>query len=92
MTIAEIAPPPAGPEVDPDALVCPGCAEPVRDVPPPEWPVRAGVAPDWSHRDGSVLCPDGRGRVPEPVETGGLRFDLTATGARVLDEAERVQP
>lgn len=92
MSVTEIAPPPAGLVVDPDALVCPGCAEPVCAAPPSGWPARAGVAPEWSHRDGSVLCPDGLGRVPEPVEMGGLRFALTEAGARVLGEAERVQP
>ena len=54
--------------VDPDALVCAGCAEPVRAEPPVGWPARAGAAPLFSHRDGSVLCPDERGRLGEPVE------------------------
>lgn len=68
MTIAEIAHQPADTGVDPDTLVCPGCAGRVLFEPPPGWPSRAGAVPEWSHRDGSVLCPDARGRVPEPVE------------------------
>ena len=54
--------------VDPDALVCAGCAEQVCADPPVGWPDRAGAAPLFSHRDGSVLCPDERGRLGEPVE------------------------
>lgn len=49
-------------------LVCPGCHERAEGAPPVGWPDRAGRRPDFSHRDGSVLCPDARGRVPEPVE------------------------
>lgn len=51
-----------------ERLACPGCHEPVLDEPPAGWPHRAGRAPEFSHRDGSVLCPDGRGRFGEPVE------------------------
>lgn len=91
MSVTEIAPPPAGCEVDPDALVCPGCHEVVVCAPPSGWPRRAGARPEFSHRDGSVLCPDSSGRVPEPVEMAGLRFELTAAGAQVLDDAGRVQ-
>ncbi len=54
--------------VDPDVLVCAGCAEPVRCDPPVGWPSHAGAAPLFSHRDGSVLCPDERNRLGEPVE------------------------
>lgn len=54
--------------VDAEALVCAGCAEQVRCDPPVGWPIRAGVAPMFSHRDGSVLCPDAHGRLGEPVE------------------------
>lgn len=54
--------------VDLDALVCAGCTDPVRSDPPLGWPSRAGAAPLFSHRDGSVLCPDSRGRLGEPVE------------------------
>ncbi|MBC3189969.1 hypothetical protein H7X46_02690 [Pseudonocardia sp. C8] len=54
--------------VDVTTLVCPGCRGPVVDVPPSGWPARAGVVPEFSHPDGSVLCPDELGRVPEPVE------------------------
>lgn len=68
-------------------LVCPGCAGPVVDAPPSGWPVRAGWRPEFSHPDGSVLCPDGMGRVPEPVEAAGLRYGLTEHGAAArLDE------
>lgn len=49
-------------------LVCPGCGCPVAGEPPTGWPARAGHPPEFSHRDRSVLCPDDRGRVPEPVE------------------------
>ena len=56
--------------VDPEALVCGGCAEQVHHAPPVGWPTAAGQAPEFSHRDGSVLCPDSRGRVGEPVEAG----------------------
>ncbi|MDN5916089.1 MAG: hypothetical protein L0I76_13470 [Pseudonocardia sp.] len=68
MSVAETAPPPAVRGVDPDALLCPGCHETAVCAPPSGWPERAGARPEFSHRDGSVLCPDGRGRVPEPVE------------------------
>ncbi|RZT87341.1 hypothetical protein EV383_4260 [Pseudonocardia sediminis] len=70
--------------VDPDALVCPGCAEPAVGMPPLGWPAAAGRAPEFSHRDGSVLCPDQAGRIGEPVEAGGLRFALTDAGADAL--------
>ncbi|WP_143105372.1 hypothetical protein [Pseudonocardia ammonioxydans] len=69
-------------------LVCPGCWDPVVDGPPPGWPARAGRAPDFSHPDGSVLCPDEYGRIGEPIEADGLRYGLTDTGATAsLDEA-----
>ena len=74
--------------VDVADLVCSGCWGPVVDAPPSGWPTRAGRAPDFSHPDGSVLCPDKQGRVGEPVEAGGLRYRLTAAGvAAALDEA-----
>lgn len=73
--------------VDVSDLVCPGCAGPVVDAPPSGWPARAGRCPEFSHADGSVLCPDGMGRVPEPVEAAGLRYGLTEHGAAArLDE------
>lgn len=69
-------------------LVCPGCAGPVADAPPSGWPARAGRPPEFSHLDGSVLCPDRLGRVPEPVGAAGLRYGLTDAGGAVsLDEA-----
>ncbi|MFG1637437.1 hypothetical protein ACGFKX_21645 [Pseudonocardia alni] len=74
--------------VDVTDLVCPGCAGPVMDAPPSGWPVRAGRSPEFSHTDGSVLCPDRFGRVPEPVEAASLRYGLTDAGAAAsLDEA-----
>ena len=74
--------------VDIDGLVCPGCWGPVVDAPPSGWPASAGRVPEFSHPDGSVLCPDAHGRVGEPVEAGGLRYGLTETGASAsLDEA-----
>ncbi|WP_145982662.1 MULTISPECIES: hypothetical protein [unclassified Pseudonocardia] len=51
-----------------ERLVCPGCYEPVLDEPPSGWPDRAGRAPEFSHRDESVLCPDAAGGFGEPVE------------------------
>lgn len=69
-------------------LVCPGCTGPVVDAPPSRWPASAGQRPEFSHADGSVLCPDGFGRVPDPVEAAGLRYSLTDAGtAAALDEA-----
>ncbi|ALE85848.1 hypothetical protein XF36_24135 [Pseudonocardia sp. HH130629-09] len=74
--------------VDVTDLVCPGCASPVIDAPPSGWPARAGRSPEFSHADGSVLCPDRFGRVPEPMEAAGLRYGLTDAGAIAsLDEA-----
>ncbi|MFP5023519.1 hypothetical protein [Pseudonocardia phyllosphaerae] len=68
-------------------LACPGCWGPVVDRPPLGWPGGAGESPDFSHTDGTVLCPDERGRVPEPVDAGGLRYQLTDAGdAASLDE------
>lgn len=55
-------------EVDPSALHCPGCMTPVRCAPPAAWPPAAGSTPLFSHVDRSVLCPDARGRISEPVE------------------------
>lgn len=55
-------------EVDPSALHCPGCMTPVRCAPPAAWPAAAGSTPLFSHADRSVLCPDARGRISEPVE------------------------
>ncbi len=76
--------------VDVTELVCPGCAGPVVDAPPSGWPASAGRCPEFSHLDGSVLCPDGVGRVPEPVEAESLRYGLTDAGAAAaLDEARR---
>ncbi|MEV1292753.1 hypothetical protein [Pseudonocardia sp. NPDC049635] len=54
--------------VDVTDLVCPGCRGAVVEAPPAGWPTSAGIVPEFSHPDGSVLCPDGYGRVPEPVE------------------------
>lgn len=76
-------------EVEPDDLVCPGCAEQVACAPPSGWPERAGARPGFSHRDGSVLCPDSRGRVPEPVEASGLRYGLTDAGAAASPDEAR---
>lgn len=59
---------PMGQEVDPAGLVCSGCADVVSCEPPVGWPTSAGATPSFSHRDGSVLCPDSRGRVGEPIE------------------------
>ena len=42
-------------------LVCPGCGYMAVPEPPIQWSAAAGRAPEFSHRDGSVLCPDGCG-------------------------------
>ncbi|WP_145981251.1 hypothetical protein [Pseudonocardia sp. HH130629-09] len=41
-----------------DDLICPGCGDHVIGDPPLGWDASAGLAPEFSHRDGSVLCPD----------------------------------
>jgi hypothetical protein len=55
--------------VEVDALVCPGCHEPVHPEPPTSHDRPMGV-PDaeFCHRDGSELCGDARGP-GEPIET-----------------------
>jgi hypothetical protein len=68
VTVTNTTRPAAATIVDPEVLVCAGCAEPVRAEPPVGWTARAGSAPLFSHRDGSVLCPDERGRLGEAVE------------------------
>ena len=83
MSIVDSAPPSG--RVELGGLVCPGCGDPVADAAPSGWPARAGRAPEFSHRDGSVLCPDGRGRVPEPIEAVRVRYGLTEAGARALN-------
>ncbi len=87
MITSEVGSESHGPVVEPvelDALVCPGCGEPVAGEPPLGWPMQAGEAPGFSHRDGSVLCPDQAGRIGEPAEAAGLRFALTDAGAEAL--------
>lgn len=54
--------------VDPAVLHCPSCREQIRCAPPQDWPERAGLAPLFSHPDGTVLCLDRAGRINEPVE------------------------
>lgn len=54
--------------VGPSTLHCPSCMTPVTCAPPETWPATAGAAPLFSHADRSVLCPDQRGRISEPVE------------------------
>lgn len=87
MTAIFLPGPPVVDLADVTDLVCPGCTGPVVDAPPSGWSARAGRCPEFSHLDGSVLCPDGFGRVPEPVEAASLRYGLTAAGATAaLDE------
>ncbi len=54
--------------VDADTLTCPGC----RDTAIPQRPTVSGLdtaaGAEFSHRDGSELCLDGRGRVCDPME------------------------
>lgn len=59
-----------GSGVDPDTLVCAGCAEPVECAPRIHCSGELGPVPEFSHRDGSELCPDGDGVPGEPVEVG----------------------
>jgi hypothetical protein len=55
--------------VDPDALICPGCIEPVRCAPPGYWVVREGLpVPAFSHQDATPLCRTRAGVVAEPIE------------------------
>ena len=55
--------------VDPDDLICPGCAEPAIGVPPASWLVRDGLpVPGFSHPDRSALCRTAGGRIVEPDE------------------------
>ena len=70
--------------VELDDLICPGCFEPVLGERPLGWPATAGVCPEFSHPDGSVLCPDAGGAIGEPVEASQLRFRLTEQGRRAL--------
>jgi len=55
--------------VNPEDLICPGCGEQVRCEPPGYWVVAHGPRPDFSHPDGSALCPaSANGRPVEPIE------------------------
>lgn len=77
--------------VELDELVCNGCGSCVRPESPVGWPASAGVAPEFSHGDGSVLCPDEHGRIGEPLEiraVAGDRYDLTDSGWAVLAALE----
>lgn len=84
MTTTDLRTEPLPRAVDLEALVCPGCGDPVAGEPPTGWPAGAGRAPEFSHRDGSVLCPDVSGRIGEPVESDGLSFALTEAGEHAL--------
>lgn len=52
------------------AMICPGCTEEVRNIPPTDWSP-GYQTPDYSHRDGSALCPT-FGSVSEQ-RTGGIQ-------------------
>jgi hypothetical protein len=68
-TITTTIPTQRGRFVDPDALICPGCAERVRCAPPGYWAVRDGLpVPQFSHPDATPLCRTGAGVVAEPIE------------------------
>ncbi len=55
--------------VDPDDLICPGCAEQVRCAPPAFWQVSDGLpVAKFSHQDSTPLCRTRAGLVAEPVE------------------------
>ncbi|QHA04587.1 hypothetical protein GQF42_15970 [Streptomyces broussonetiae] len=36
---------------------CPECGEPLQRVQPDDWIAAWGPVPEWSHFDGSSLCP-----------------------------------
>ncbi|MEV2279475.1 hypothetical protein AB0I72_28245 [Nocardiopsis sp. NPDC049922] len=38
-------------------MICPECLEGVRDLPPTDWGP-SWTRPDYSHQDGTELCPD----------------------------------
>jgi hypothetical protein len=48
--------------VELDELICPGCGEQVNDQPP------ADLVSEFSHHDGSALCPRPGGEPAEPIE------------------------
>ncbi len=53
--------------VEADALTCPGCHETAI----PQRPTVSGLGAagaEFSHRDGSELCTDGRGLACDPME------------------------
>ncbi len=55
--------------VDPAELICPGCGEQVCPQPPVRLDASAGPGtPQFSHRDGTALCPAVDGTSCEPVE------------------------
>lgn len=51
-------------------LICPDCQEPVRNLPPTDLPPGRFDRTDYSHHDGSSLCPmfgDGSPRELQPA-------------------------
>lgn len=55
--------------VDPDDLICAGCADPVTGEPPLMVEIRHGSPADrFSHLDRTPLCRDRSGRIAEPIE------------------------
>jgi hypothetical protein len=56
--------------VEPDDLICPGCGEQVNGQPPTDYLAGEGPrTPDFSHHDGSALCPRSDGAPAEPIES-----------------------
>jgi hypothetical protein len=55
--------------VDPDDLICPGCGEQVNSQPPDNYRADEGRrTQNFSHHDGSALCPRPGGAPAEPIE------------------------
>ena len=61
-------PKPSGAFVEVDTLTCPGCHDTAIPEPPSVPALGALAGGEFSHRDGSDLCPDRRGRVGDPIE------------------------
>jgi len=55
--------------MDPEQLICPGCAEQVRCTPPGYWQVSDGLpVAQFSHHDATALCRTAAGTVADPIE------------------------
>jgi hypothetical protein len=55
--------------VELDELICPGCGEQVNNQPPADQPAaEVPLVSEFSHHDGSALCPRPGGAPAEPIE------------------------